>query len=66
MKNKNVEIKVGSIVKFANCTCGEASLTDGNTYEVLQVKFPLFSFLDDKGVKRIRNITTRCFSVEKF
>lgn len=54
-------LKVNDIVLFTKCVCGDGGLSDGNTYVVLGVKYPLFMFIDDNGKKRIRNITSRCF-----
>lgn len=54
-------MKIGDTVLFKNCVCGEAALTDGNIYTVINVKAPLFMILDDEGVKRIRSTHSNCF-----
>ena len=57
----NKELKVGDVVVFGKCACGQGALTVGSEYEVLAVQFPLFIFNDDNGEKRVRNIQSRCF-----
>lgn len=63
MSMKKNELKVGDIVVFGKCACGQGALTVGNQYEVLAVQHPLFIFNDDNGDKRVRNIESRCFKI---
>lgn len=56
-----MNVKVGDIVIYQKCACGESDLTVGKEYEVLAVKDSFIMFYDDNFNKRVKTLKNGCF-----